>query len=182
MEGKKVKSWSYQCKGSFGLPVDFEHPFHSWPLNSMENLVFRYMNSHEWLIQTHLLFMTRFQKQFATVPVSAGAPFPYPTRAQPCLRLLFLSAGWGHEAGGREMPGRVTQPHTQNGRETARAKEILVWAQITSCFTSWIKASALEADIIYNAQIVQTPTQSRRPPRNREQVNELCTEFTRKFT
>lgn len=104
-----------------------------------------------------------------------------PERSRLCGYCSFLR-GWGHEAGGREMPGRVTQPHTQNGRETARAKEILVWAQITSCFTSWIKASALEADIIYNAQIVQTPTQSRRPPRNREQVNELCTEFTRKFT
>lgn len=145
------------------------------------NLVFRYMNSHEWLIKARLLFTARFQEQFATVPVSAVRR-PWAPQERGLLSSYCPFPWGGGMRPGAQTPGRVTQRHTRNGRERARVEKILVWAQITSRFTSWMKANALEAYSIYNARIVQTSTQSRGPPRNREQFNELCTEFTRKFT
>ena len=42
-----------------------------------------------------------------------------------------------------ETPGRITQLPTHKGREGARAKRILVWAQVTSHFTSWKKSKCL---------------------------------------
>lgn len=42
-----------------------------------------------------------------------------------------------------ETPGRTTHLHAHKGREGARAKRILVWAQITSRFTSWKKSKCL---------------------------------------
>lgn len=87
-----------------------------------------------------------------------GCAVPEPRRQR-----LSLPAGqWS------QTPGRVTHVHTEHGGERARAKKLLVWTHITSHFTSWRKASALEADGIYNAQRFQVPAQSRGPPRSRD--------------
>lgn len=90
-------------------------------------------------------------------------PEPHRGAAFPAVTVPSGGGGaWG--SGHRHLA--VTQMHTEHGSERARAKKILVWTQITSHFTSWRKASALEADIIYNAQSFQMPTQSRGPPRS----------------
>lgn len=151
------------------------------PEKNTYNLVSEYINCHEWHKNTSTFQDTfpraacyRFCLCWCAVPEPQG-PAVSSASCCPCRW------GWGKRQWS-QTPGRVTQVHAENGRERARAKQILGWAQITSHFTSWIKESALEAYIIYNAQIFQMSTQSWGPPHNREQFNEICTEFTRKFT
>lgn len=130
------------------------------PLNSMDNSVSEYMRGHKWVMKAHLLFMEQFQKHHAKVPVSAGVLIPSPTGVQPFGQLQCLSEGLGHEAVITDTWQNYTTAHTKMAKKEQELKKSLVWVQITSHFTSWIKASALEAYIIYNAQIFQTSTQS----------------------
>lgn len=149
------------------------------PLKSTGNSVFECTDSRKGLRN-----MSAFQDTF---PGAAGCRFCLCWCAVPEPgRCAALPAG-GHcpfrrEWGGRQWsqtPGRVTQVHTHTahgGEREQELKKILVWTQITGHFTSWRKASALEAYSMYNAQRFQVPAQSRGPPRSRE----LCTEFTGK--
>lgn len=104
-----------------------------YPLNSMDNLVSKYEVIYD--IKTHLLFMVHFQEQLATVFASAGALFLSPIGMRPSWQLPSYSVGLGHKPVITHTWQSYTTAHTKS-QKRATAKKILVWAQVTSHFTS----------------------------------------------
>lgn len=135
VEGKKVETKAIGANDALDCLWNLNIPSIPDPSTSMDDLVFHYMSSHEWLIETPLIFHDTVPgaARYSSCLCWCAVPKPQGSTAFSSATVPFCGGGaWG----------RVTQLRTHNGRERARAKKILVWAHITSCFTSWIKASA----------------------------------------
>lgn len=181
MEGKKLEAKAIGANEALGYLWILIISSIPYPPKSTDHLVSEYINSHEWHKNTST-FQDTFPRAARSCFCLCWCAVPEPQRPAASLAVTVPLSGLGREAVSTDTWRSYTGAHRKRQRERARVKQILGWAQITSHFTSWIKAIALEAYIIYNAQIFQMSTQSWGPPRNREQFDEICTEFTRKFT